>query len=318
MVSRVPLDATALADDDSALLQALGGENRALSEAGPVLRYLVRADDSSLLNDEVVARVRGMLTHLARQLAETLTDERADDQIFDALVQSLVAAFFDSPVLLNHAHGLALEWQLAERMQGRFDLDPILPPLLQARISADDPVVSDTAREMLAAQARFGQNMRRMELPLHELPGDLFHLAVRITRALAEESANTSAKGASAEARLRQNYEERDTRLGLIERVLIALREDAGQALVMERAGVAIFLTALAIGSGQSRDAAVFAMAAAQPLRLALSLTVCGLSPEARAAQVLAVHPDAILPEGVTSLHPEQAAHLLAQSHGAG
>ena len=58
MVSRVPLDATALADDDSALLQALGGENRALSEAGPVLRYLVRADDSSLLNDEVVARVR--------------------------------------------------------------------------------------------------------------------------------------------------------------------------------------------------------------------------------------------------------------------
>ena len=318
MVSHEPLDATALADKESAFLQALGSENRALSEAGPVLRYLVRADDSTLLNDEVVARVRGMLTNLARQFAQALVDERASSADFDALVEPLAAAFCDTPALLSHAHGLALEWLLAERMQARLDLDPVLPPLLQARIGTEDPLVSETARAMLAAQARFGQKMRRMELPLHELPGDLFHLALRTMRALAEERHETSSRAASVENGLRQNYEERETRLGLIERVLIALREDAGQALVLERAGVAIFLTTLAIGSGQSRDAAVFAMAAAQPLRLALLLTVCGLSPEARVAQVLSVHPEASLPEGLCSLHPEQAAQLLALSHGAG
>lgn len=318
MVSHEPLDATALADKDSALLQALGGENRALSEAGPVLRYLVRADDSSLLNDEVVARVRGMLTDLARQLTNAMADGRTDSADYDALVEPLAAAFFDSPALLGHVHGLALEWQLAERMQGRLDLDPVLPPLLQARMGAEDLSVSDTARAMLAAQARFGQNMRRMELPLYELPGDLFHLALRAMRALAEELGEPGSRAASAEARLRQNYEERETRLGLIERVLIALREDAAQALVLERAGVAIFLTALAIGSGQGRDTAVFTMAATQPLRLALALTVCGLPVELRTAQILSVHPDATLPEAVSGLHPEKAAQLLVLSDGAG
>lgn len=302
---------------DQAWRSALTAADGSLGDTRAVLAHLLRGHDSLLLNDAVIARVRGIMGGLAEQLAQAVaafaSPNARDDgaQAHDGFVALLADALFEVRPLLTHVHALALEWQLAERTESRLALDPVLPPLLQARIGADDADAAAIAVDLLAAQARFAQAMRRMSLPLQELPGDLFHLALITMRTFAEGQA-----GARAEAHLRQDYNERQTRLGLIERVIIALRDDAAQALVLERAGAALFLTALAIGSGQDRDAVAFATAETQIARLALSLTACGLSGDGLAAQVLAVHPAAGLPEGLAALRPDRAAELLAASYG--
>ena len=314
---REPVMAPLQTERDQTLRSALAAADSSLGDARAVLAHLLRGHDSLLLNDAVIARVRGIMDDLAQQLAQAVdafvsphAGEVAapGDHAFTAL---LVDALFEVRPLLTHVHALALEWQLAERSEARLALDPVLPPLLQARIGADDTDAAAIAVALLAAQARFAQAMRRMSLPLQELPGDLFHLALITMRTFAEGQA-----GAQAEAHLRRDYNERQTRLGLVERVIIALRDDAAQALVLERAGVALFLTALAIGSGQDRDSAAFATAETQIVRLALSLTACGLTGDGLAAQVLAIHPAAGLPQGLAELRPDRAAELLAAHYG--
>lgn len=327
MASTASRYATAIAQDDAVLRQSLAQADGLLAESRPVLRHLLHGDDASLLNDEIVARVRGLLASLGEQLAKALwqagpADAGAKPRASQEIAAQFTIALGERAALLTHLHCAALEWQLAERMEQGLALDPVLPPLLQARIGAEDPVIAATATAMLAAQARFGQAMRRMELPLEELPADLFHLVLATMRVVAQDTGQADPAMADrvsgAEADLRRHYEERETRLGLIERVIIALREEAGQALSIERAGVALFLTALAIGSGQDRDAAILATADSQVLRLALALKVCGLAGEALAAQVLAIHPRAVVPDALDRLLPEQAARLLSEGAGAG
>lgn len=322
MASTASRYATAIAQDDAVLRQSLAQADGLLAEARPILRHLLHGDDASLLNDEIVARVRGLLASLGAQLAKALWQGTQTSLSSQDIAAQFTIALGERAALLTHLHCAALEWQLAERMEQGLALDPVLPPLLQARIGAEDPAIAATATAMLAAQARFGQAMRRMELALEELPADLFHLALATMRVVAQDAGQADPAMAdrvsAAEAHLRRHYEERETRLGLIERVIIALREDAGQALSIERAGVALFLTALAIGSGQDRDAAILATAESQVLRLALSLKVCGLAGEALAAQVLAIHPRAVVPDALDRVLPEQAARLLSEGAGAG
>lgn len=327
MASTASRYATPIAQDDVVLRQLLAQADGMLAESRPILRHLLHGDDVSLLNDEVVARVRGLLASMGEQLARALwqdgtTDTGAAHLALKASAAQFAAALGDRAALLTHVHSAALEWQLAERLEQGLALDPVLPPLLQARIGAEDPAVAATATAMLASQARFGQAMRRMELPLEELPADLFHLVLATMRVVAQDAGQadsaTPERVSRAEVTLRRHYEERETRLGLIERVIIALREDAGQALSIERAGVALFLTAVAIGSGQDRDAAILATADSQVLRLALALKVCGLAGEALVAQVLAIHPRAVVPDALDRLLPEQAARLLSEGAGGG
>jgi hypothetical protein len=151
-----------------------------------------------------------------------------------------------------------------------------------------------------------------MELPLAELPGDLFHSALITMRAQANEHEDEAA--GKAEAALRTRFDEGNSRLGLLARLVTGMGGGAIAALAIDHAGSAIFLTALAIGAGQDRDLAVLSTNDRQLARLALSLRAAGLKPQAIEEQFLYLHPEIALPEGFDQLRPDRAAALLSAS----
>jgi len=282
---------------------------------GPILRHLLASDDHSLFSDEIVARVRGMLEHVSTQLLHAQADAAGIEdrrRLIGERREAFVESFLGNPAVLNHAHALALEWQLTERLQARNDVDQVVSPLLQALISSSDAGTAGTGMMALAAQARFAQSQRRMELPLCELPGDLFHSALITMRAQASEQEDGAAE--KAEAELRAKYDESNSRLGLIARLVTGMGSGAIAALSIDHAGAAIFLTALAIGSGQDRDLAVLSTNDRQLARLALSLRAAGLKPKAVEEQFVFLHPEIGLPEGFDQLGSDRAAALLSAS----
>jgi hypothetical protein len=298
---------------EDALRAELAQSDGVIGSIGPVLRNLLANDDFSLFSDEIVARVRGMLGDLARQLLTVHAEETgaADPhEAADARAVEIAGSLVDNAALLGHVHALALEWQLTERLRTRNSFDPALSPLLQAQIAARDATVGETAMATLAAQVRFLQQTRRMELPLGELPGDLFHAALQVLSSHAGEAEGDAAERALG--RLRAAYDEGNSRLALIARLVTGLGATATSALAIDHAGAAIFLTALALASGQDRDLAVLSTNDRQLARLALALRAAGLKPEQVEAQFVYLHADAVLPDGLDALRPNAAAALLA------
>ena len=303
--------------------EELARSDATLGSAAPILRHLLVSDDTSLFGEEIVARVRGMIADVARQLLDALagrisgTDEAgpSSDEI-DALSASLAGIH----AFLGHIHALALEWQLTERLQSRLSIDPVLSPLLQALIASSDTTKSSIAMNLLASQARFCQAQRRMKLPLGELPGDLLHAALLAMRAHAEPESDALA--VAAEASIRAGYDEAGTRLGLLSRVITGMGSGAIAALSVSHAGAAIFLTALSLSAGQDRDATIFAASESQMIRLALAMRAAGLKAEAVEEQLIALHPELPPLAGLDRIAPDRAAALLARSgayrdHGA-
>lgn len=306
--------------DDTALVaqfaQRLALSDKALDDARPILRHLLGTDDHELFSDRIVAGVRALLRDIAFQLVvavETAAGSPEPRQKAEDACDALALAFADHPLLLGHAHALALEAALAERLAARLGLEPVLSPLLQELIASDDAASSARAMNLLAAQARFGQTQRRGELPLGELPGDLLHAALIVMRTwIGADDRARDAHAAQAERAIRADYDEANTRLGLLQRLVAEMGGGAIAALDLAHGGIALLATALALGSGHERDRAVLALSEGQAPRLALALLACGLKPAAVEAQVLALHPDAPLPPGFDSLRPASAAALLA------
>lgn len=289
-----------------------------LSTATPILRHLLINEDQSLFSDEVIARVRGTLTHLARQLlhAQAEAARIAERETFvaereDALTERLA----NEPGLLAHVHALTAEAKLALQLQARNNIDPVLCPLLQELVASRDDVTAGLAMAALAAQARFIQHYRRMALPLGELPGDLFHTALVVLRETASERKDAAI---AAESSLREGFSESHGRLGLIARLVMRMSKTAPRALNVDHAGLAIFATALAMASGQPRDLAVLTFSDRQFARLALAMRAAGLKPPVIAEQFLYLHPDVSLPAGFDKLTADRAAALLASSASQG
>lgn len=300
---------------DEVLRAELAQGDLVIGTIGPILRNLLANDDISLFSDEIVARVRGMLADLARQLLMAYAEEAAVEDPW-ASAQEHAAAVAESLVgnasLLGHAHALALEWQLTERLHARNGFDPALSPLLQAQIAATDPGTAASAMAAMAAQVRFLQQARRMELPLGELPGDLFHAALLTLRAhCGSENDEISER---AVARLRGEYDESRSRLGLLTRLVMGLGNNARAALAVDHAGAALFLTALGLASGQERDLAVLSTNDRQVVRLALALRAAGLKQAEVEAQFVLLHPDVTLPEGFDGLRADSAVMLLVSA----
>lgn len=291
----------------------------------PILRHLIAAEDSSVFSDEILARIRGMLADMAGQLLDALMDggvgaagtvERAVHPASE--VEVLTRAFIDNPAVLSHLHALALEWQLTERLQSRLALDPVVSPLLQALISSHDGATQGLAMTFLAAQARWCQSQRRMMLPLRELPGELLHCVLVTLRGLAGSAPAMIERVALVEGAIRADFDEGANRLGLASRLITGLGGGAQVALSITHAGVPLFLTALALGSGQGRDAVVFSTHEAQLARFALALRSAGLKPGGVEEQFLAIHPEVTLPEGFDRLGADLAAAILASGRAAG
>lgn len=283
----------------------------------PILRHLLANDEHSVFSDEILAALRGMMNHVASQLLDALNAAAGTPEARDhapAQLAALVDGFVGHPGFLSHVHALALEWKLALRMEARLALDPVISPLLQALVASPDQQVAASSMALLASQARFAQTQRRMQLPLTELPGDLLHATLVAMRGMAGEDPETLAIHAAAEQTIRDSYDESRTRLGLISRLVMGMGGGATAALSVTHAGVPIFLSALALASGQDRDMVVLSTNEGQVARLALALRASGLRANAIEEQFGSLHPDVILPEGFENLGSDHAAALLARS----
>lgn len=286
-----------------------------LGTIGPVLGHLLANHDHSLFSDEIVSRVRAMVGDVARQMltAQGEAAGAADPHIYaDRHRAALAEALLTDARLVSHCHALALEWQLTARLEARNAIDPVLSPLLQALVASDDAPTAATAMAALAAQARFVQRQRRMELPLGELPADHFHQALAIWADRIEPQ--DAEAGLAAVTRLREDHDESLGRLGLLARLVHTMGAGALAALSISHGGAAIFLTALAAATQQERELTVIATNDRQLARLALSLRAAGLKPQAIEEQFLYIHPDVALPEGFEALRADRAQAMLAAS----
>lgn len=313
---------TASIGSDPAAIEALLRDDlthadQALVHMGPILRHLLQNDDSSIFSDEVIARVRGMLADIARQLVQALGEAAGHDDAAQWAREAgpgLAAMLSGNQPLLNHLHMLAVEWQLTERLQGRLGLDPVLTPLVQDLIASPDPDVAARGMNLLAAQARFGQSLRRMQIPLAELPGDLHHLSLMTMQAYIAEDPSGMAAAGTAEAALRKARSVSVSRLELLDHLTALLAPDLPLVLSIENAGVALFLSALGFGAGLSRETAIMCTTESQLARLALALAAAGAGRDGVVSAFVALHPEIALPDGIERLEPDRAAALLARS----
>lgn len=288
-----------------------------LGTLGPIIGHLLANHDNSLFSDEIVARVRGMVNHLASQMLDELgtTLQLADPGVLaEGQGRELAAELATSQALLTHCHALALEWQLAERLEKRCAIDPVLTPLLQALIASDHDETAGTAMALLASQVRFVQAQRRMELPLTELPGDLFHHALLTWQTFSDGRDEEALR--AADRSMRDRFDESTSRLGLLNRLVGGMGNGVRAALSIAHAGVAIFCTAMANQSNQDRDLAVVSTNDRQLARLALALRSAGLRPKEVEEQFLTIHPETTLPEGFELLRADRAGEMLSASGG--
>lgn len=299
--SRTPIPAD---PTDHPLRTALARGDALRAQSGPALHHILAAQDRSLLSEAVVAQVGGMLADLAEQLVAA----RAAAVDPAAARATVAAQLLLVDALREHCQALALEWRLAVRLEAEVALDPVLSPLLQTLVADSDPGVGAIAMAALAAQARFAQAQRRMQLPLGELPAELFHAALLAARVAGHDDA------ARAEARLRAGYEEGAGRLALFARLVDVARSIPTPMPSIEDAGVVLWLSTLAARSGEDRDRT--ACAVADPLfgRLLLTLRAAGVAPAEAERQALRTQPDAELPRGLQDIGTREAEQWLAEA----
>jgi hypothetical protein len=252
-----------------------------------------------------------MLAHLARELVALLHGDEEGAGARDTQVEAVSEALLAKPVLLAHLHAQALEWALTERLEARLGIDPVVPPLMQDWIGSPAGPRQVLATRLLAAQAKWCQAQRRMTVALHELPGEALHAALLALRSALPGVAQVE----QVDASVRAGYNEAATRLGLAARLVTELGEEAGAALELEDAGAALFLSALALHTGETPDAMALATHETQTTRLALALIAAGLAPLSAERQIEILHAQARPAPGLTQVDAEQAALILRQAH---
>ena len=297
-----------------ALDEALAAEARQESEALALLRMQLTMPERSLLNDEIVARVSGMLAHLARQIVITelaASGQRGELRADPARIMRLAAAFEGVSGLLEYCHALALETRLSHQVEATLGVDPVLAPLLQALIGSATPQVAETAMATLTAQARFGQTQARMELPLNELPADLFDAVLSAWKDASQMRGSDTA--IRAEARLRNGFDEGRTRLSRLAALTIGLCQPSSPMPDVIEAGVALFFTVLAGRTGQSRTRTVLSSASPRSYRLAVALRAAGLNAGDTLRVLRQLNPQAELINEIAVLDALTARSLLVE-----
>lgn len=303
--SRAPIPAESAEHPLRAAL-ARGDDRHARS--GPALHHIIAAQDRSLVSEAVVAQVSGMLANLAEQLVCA----RTTSGIQAAQHKPMNARLVGDHALRAHCQALALEWQLAARLETELAIDPVLSPLIQTLVAHENPGIGSLAMAALAAQARFAQAQRRMQLPLSELSAELFHAALLAARDVSAEADREDV--ARAEARLRAEYEEGAGRLALLARLVGMAGAMPAPMPSIENAGVALWLSTLATRSGEDRDRTACAVADPSLGRLLLTLRAAGVAPAEAERQALRLQPDAVLPRGLEDIGTREAAQWLADA----
>lgn len=309
-MGNVPMDRTETSLVEEILKDELARGDRALLSVAPVISHMLDASGPALVSDAIVARLRGMLGDLARQLLNAGHESTRQEAIEQDDIDHLAGALAGNSAVIGHLYALAMEGHLTDRLEQRASLDPVLGPLLQELIASDKPATAELAMSTLAAQSRFVQSQRRMELPLAELPCELFATVLQQfeVAALAMDPSSVS----RALAVLKRKYDEGAGRIGLLARLVSSMRGGAVAALQLEHAGMALFASGLATLTRQSRDLAVFACHEGQAARLAISLRAAGLDAEAIEVQFLTLGSGGAIPADIETMAPARAQALLS------
>lgn len=293
-----------------ALRQELARGDVALSGVAPVLSHLLASPGQALVSEDVLARMRGMLGDLARQVIAAHAEFEEKGSPTRAGMQSdLATRLASSSIVVSQCYAIAMESQLGDRLEQSGSIDQVLTPLLQELIASPDESTAELAMATMSAQARFVQAQRRMDMPLGELPSELFLEVLALGRKVCAASEPEAYD--KAEQVLRAAYDESVSRLGLLTRLVGGLSGAIRAALDLEHAGLALFATALARTSRQARELAILSCHERQVVRLALGLRSGGLKPEEVSRQFVVIHRDLVVPEGVEAIAPEEAVALL-------
>lgn len=278
------------------------------------LQHRITLGDPVLFGDEVVARTRGLLLHITEQVAGARPgasravphelDARSAEQR-DAILQ----AVFADPALLSYAHASALEYAVTCRLAEEADLDPALSPLLQDLASRTDQAVSKLATAVIATQSRFLTDMRRMQMPLRQMPGELLHTALAIGRTYSDNALLADAIDQAVQV----SYDEGATRLGLLTILANLDNFPRQRGLRLEDAGVALFVLGLSSVPGMAYEDAVLLLTRQQMLRLALVLRGAGCSSRTVNHNLFLLHEQVAAP-AVAGMSRERALELLSQS----
>lgn len=296
----------------SDLRETLVSGERIRGAALPVLRHLLGQSDPVMYCDAALAKIRGMLRDLARNLLAARAGAAGLHEVqgfVEAEEGTLVAMLAADDAILAHAHALALETVLTERLQEAASLDPVVSPLLQQLIAAGDEDQAASAMEVLAAQARFLQHQQRMELSPEDLPEKLFLNALLVMRA---HAGSHDPDAQEAERSLRDARRSAPNRLTLIDGLLADASGTKAQTLSVSGAGVAIFLSALARASGQDRSKLVLALFARDSIYPALAMRVAGLESGQIETQLAMLGVDRLTELDLAAISGERAADLLA------
>lgn len=304
------------APSEAVLREALEEGDAVLGSVAPILGQLLANRDNSLFSDEIVARVKGMTSHIADQLLIHPAEAAGHDAspvLMEEQREKMASALMLNAPLLTHCHALVVEGILANQMARRNAIDPVVSPLFQALVASEDSATASTAMAALAAQARFMQQQRRMHLDLAELPGELFHQVLLTARDYLGEGDAAEGFGGT-ETALRASFDESSGRLGLFFRLLTGMGKGARAALSVSHAGTSIFLSAVALQSDQSREMATLSTHGRQMARLTLALRAAGLKSRMVTEQLLHLHPDLAIPHGVKLPRSDCAAAILSAS----
>nr|WP_298896508.1 hypothetical protein [uncultured Altererythrobacter sp.] len=289
----------------------------ALAGVAPVLSHLLASSGQALVSEDLVARMRGMLGNLAIQILRTEAEVSGGSrQLEPTVTDELASKLASSGILVSHCYAIAMESQLAEQLEQTHGIDQVLTPLLQELIASPDENMAELAMGAMTAQARFVQAQRRMNLPLAELPAELFHDVI------AHWSAMVGDRESQQQERvfqvLRGGYDESSSRLGLLTRVMGSLGHGLRAAIDLEHAGFALFASGLARASRQPRELAVLSCHERQATRLALALRAAGLKPEEMRKQFLLIQSDLAMPSGADVISQEGALSLIAGAPSGG
>ena len=314
-MGKLAMDRTETTIVEAILKDDLARGDRALLSVAPVVSHLLDNSGPALVTDAIIACLRGMLEDIAVQILQAVDPQNAQKNASALQVDTLVEGLSDNNGLLDHLYALALEGTLTARLDRQLGIDPVLSPLLQELIASDHAAIAELAMKALAAQSRFVQGQRRMGLGLGELPAELFLSPLNSAQ---NNPAVTAIEGSDvAFETLRKRYDEGAGRLALFARLVLSMRGGAVAALDLEHAGLALFTSALAGLTRQSRDVAMFSCHERQTARLALSLRAAGLDQAAIKNQFVMFGPVERLHAAIAEIAPERAQEMLSASHPA-
>lgn len=286
--------------------------DRALHGVAPVLSHVLASSGHSLVSDAIVARLRGMLADLALQLLCAEQPDRPGHLVDASKQDALADHLAEDSTVLSHCYALAMEGHLTERFEQRASIDPVLTPLMQELIASNQPRVAELAMSAMAAQSRFMQSQRRMDMPLAELPADLFHSVIQRFEGFGDKTGIGSTK--TSISALKQSYDEGASRAGLLARLISAMQQGARAALELDHAGLALFASGLSALTRQPRELGILACHEHQAARFALSLRAAGLDVPSIERQFLLVEPAQRLPLALGDISVDRAAALLGQT----